>query len=511
MTERRIIEDFRVAITKAGLPPPRVIIPDGAIHPFSTDREPDDKAGRYALYLDGTPAGWFMDWRTGVTRTWRTKASHPMSASERNAHRQRLQALRTRRDEEERTQQAEAAQLAGRILSRATPVQEGHPYLTRKQIPFDCVRSWLMVDNTNSLLLPVRTRDGLLSIQHIARNGDKRFLAGGRTKGGRLVLLGESTPNIVVLAEGFATACSLRHATGLTTVIAFSAHNLLTVARDLREEDPTGTIVIAADNDFHPDGEPNTGLLAAEKAAKAVSGIVAIPPVLDNGPTDWCDRRTAINALSGTVSPERALRFAVCRGVQAWLDSPHEIACPVEDITRGTTADAAYQTLTDVALERVLKLKQGGPYERRRDRDGEWRIRQRAGNAGGAMTNDTTPGIPNAPNGPPAKTATSGDSPAEGAKPLTPTDVPANSSASCGPGGAGGPQAVQEQENCADCLKNDGGPKRSSGPQPVEFPNDKTSETTDSSTEAQSKAGEAEPEPKTEQPIVGQRRPSQAT
>ncbi|MFB4736644.1 DUF927 domain-containing protein, partial [Enterobacter hormaechei subsp. steigerwaltii] len=60
----------------------------------------------------------------------------------------------------------------------------------------------------------------------------------------------------------------------------------LPVAQVMRQRYPNAQIIIAADNDIKP-GEPNTGKGAAEKAAKAVSGRVALPQSEEKA--DWND------------------------------------------------------------------------------------------------------------------------------------------------------------------------------------------------------------------------------
>ncbi|WP_237388523.1 hypothetical protein, partial [Xenorhabdus sp. Sc-CR9] len=60
---------------------------------------------------------------------------------------------------------------------------------------------------------------------------------------------------------------------------------------------PHAIIIIAADNDWHAEGEldadgnlkKNPGKIAAEQAAAAVSGFVALPPCEEKA--DWDDYR----------------------------------------------------------------------------------------------------------------------------------------------------------------------------------------------------------------------------
>lgn len=58
-------EAFRQAIATAGLEPPDLIVPDGQIHRFVSDRRKGDAAGWYVLFLSGVPAGAFGCHRAG--------------------------------------------------------------------------------------------------------------------------------------------------------------------------------------------------------------------------------------------------------------------------------------------------------------------------------------------------------------------------------------------------------------------------------------------------------------
>jgi len=79
------------------------------------------------------------------------------------------------------------------------------------------------------------------------------------------------------------------------SVVAVSAVNLPHVAGVMRRKYPQAQIIIASDNDIHPD-KPNAGKEAAEKAAKSVSGWVALPPTQEKA--DWDDYRQQ-NGLEG--------------------------------------------------------------------------------------------------------------------------------------------------------------------------------------------------------------------
>lgn len=47
------ISQFCEAIERAGLPVPKAVQADGALHRFPTNGKPNDTSGWYVLYLDG--------------------------------------------------------------------------------------------------------------------------------------------------------------------------------------------------------------------------------------------------------------------------------------------------------------------------------------------------------------------------------------------------------------------------------------------------------------------------
>ncbi|MFC6379224.1 toprim domain-containing protein, partial [Tatumella terrea] len=119
--------------------------------------------------------------------------------------------------------------------------------------------------------------------------GSKKLVAGSAKKGAYHTVNAPQKPQAVILAEGYATALSvsLMRPEALA-VAAIDAGNLLPVAEVMRGKYPQAKIIIAADNDYHDD-EPNTGKLAAIKAAQAVSGWLTLPP--GDHKADWDDYR----------------------------------------------------------------------------------------------------------------------------------------------------------------------------------------------------------------------------
>ena len=163
-----------------------------------------------------------------------------------------------------------AATRAADMWARATTVTE-HPYVQRKLIEPEGAR--MLGDE---LLIPLRHGPGaLVGLQRIKPDGTKLFLKGTPSGGAYTVLGKPDKQGTVVIAEGWATACSIRMATEHCVVVAFNSGNLAPVARKIRAALPDSRIIIAADDDFRTNGNP--GLTDARKAAREINALVAIP------------------------------------------------------------------------------------------------------------------------------------------------------------------------------------------------------------------------------------------
>ena len=140
------------------------------------------------------------------------------------------------------------------------------------------------------LVIPIWSDEKLQSLQFIAPDDDKRFLSGGRTKGGYYEIGKPENAETICIAEGFATAASIREATDYPVVIAFNANNLEQVAKTVRDKSPESTIIICADDDTNKENNP--GMTSANKAARAIGAKVAIPKFREprpEGATDFND------------------------------------------------------------------------------------------------------------------------------------------------------------------------------------------------------------------------------
>ncbi len=178
-----------------------------------------------------------------------------------------------------------------------------HPYYAKKGLG-EAVKHLkpVFMDN-NSLIIPVQhlSNNGELetwSLQFIDPDGNKRFLKGGKLKGGfypvRLAPNGGYVHEVVI-CEGYATGVTLaayyfQHS---EVICAFNAGNLKKVAIALKHRYPAARFIIAGDNDHLTEQKTgkNAGKQKAIAAAKAIGAFVCLPEFAPHEEgTDWNDR-----------------------------------------------------------------------------------------------------------------------------------------------------------------------------------------------------------------------------
>ena len=289
---RNTLDEFRQAITAAGIEAPDVIHDDGTLHRFNPSGQRGGASAWYVLHSDGVPAGSFGCWKAGLQSTWCAKSDMAMTQAERDAHKQRIKATKAQRDEAEAARCKDEADKAAIRWCGASSAFS-HPYLTRKGISAYGIRQ-----DGETLLIPLRDTAGKLhSLQTITPDGDKRFK--GRMKG-CYHSIGKPVGCIVV-CEGYATGASIHEATGDAVAVAFNAGNVGLVATALHKKYPDLTIVIASDDDWRTDGNP--GLTSAKSAALAVGGFIVVPQF----PAGRPDKATDFNDL-GALAGLSAVR-----------------------------------------------------------------------------------------------------------------------------------------------------------------------------------------------------------
>ena len=146
-----------------------------------------------------------------------------------------------------------------------------------------------------------KTKQKELIDKHNGR--DKQFWPAGVVKKSHFHLIGYPT-DLLLVAEGYATAASLHEATGFPVAVAFDAGNLQSVATALKKRYPHTKFLICADDDAfstckhcqqpvninlsptcphcnEPHGKRNAGAEFSELAALAVNGRVISPRFAD--------------------------------------------------------------------------------------------------------------------------------------------------------------------------------------------------------------------------------------
>lgn len=307
---------FRQAMLDAGIPCESDIEADGILHRFHI---PGDKPrtlnGWYVLYPDGIPAGEFGSWKSGIQASWCHKPATQLSADEKKAIYDRRIAAQKAREAETEANQAAAAEEAAVIWDAAEPA-ESHPYTDRKGIKPFCARvgAWQNHPERDVLILPVMSGKRIHSLQGIFPDGSRRFLAGGAIKGNYMRLRKDDDSNdTIIICEGYSTGVSIYDATQTPVIVAFSAGNLMAVAKKVRKLLPASTIIIAADNDRFTDGNP--GLTNAQSAGREISARVAYPQFSDSTSTDFNDLRDH-DLIRNTIFPPEPQQMLVSTNTQ---------------------------------------------------------------------------------------------------------------------------------------------------------------------------------------------------
>jgi putative DNA primase/helicase len=247
-------------------------------------KKPSNKAG--AIKFHSLTMAVICNNVTGESFTWfANDTSDPVELSRRRLE---AQAASLQAQENQRKAHEQAALEAKSIYNNATPASPQHPYLMRKGLEPAKLRQ-----AGNALVAPVYSCiDGkIMSVQYIERDGFKHFMEGGKAKGGFYATRQAKTGEMLVLSEGVATSLSLQQHWKIDGChyAAFSAGNLVTLAKALRSRYPFNPMLICGDSDLS-----GTGQREAQSAADAAGGKIALPVFTESeqqkGASDWLDR-----------------------------------------------------------------------------------------------------------------------------------------------------------------------------------------------------------------------------
>ena len=273
--------EFKDALIEAGFHFKATELPkmDGKMHRVRVDGdERNETSGAYVGYLDGHPAGMIQNWKTGAKFNWKSTGA---ALSEEEKAKLQAEAAQKRQERENERLELHTATSKRCIQTWSTLKQpdSNHPYLENKQVG----AYGLKQNDRGELVLPARDTTGQIwSLQRISDDGSKGFEKDSRKAGCFHVVGDESkvrNDNVVMIAEGYATAATLHEATGKPVLAAFDSGNLKAVALEIQERAPDKKIVFMGDDDRHrlKEGKPNVGREKAEEAAKLVNGKAIFP------------------------------------------------------------------------------------------------------------------------------------------------------------------------------------------------------------------------------------------
>jgi putative DNA primase/helicase len=268
--------------------------------------------GSYGIYHGNDPGKQKVLLKKGVTLTEDQRRAIAARHSE-NA--KRAKAIRQR-------EAAAAAAKASRAWGKYLPAGESE-YLARKGVGAHGIR--FAPNGNGTIAIPMCDAAGRIHGLQIIRAKrtqkpdqkgklEKEYWPKGLIKQGHYHLIG-SPRDILLIAEGYATAATLHSATGLPVAVAFDAGNLLPVAQAVHKTYRSARILICADDDYQQKckacgkptavaepkcshcgedhGQTNPGETAAQAAALAVGGAWVKPdfPFERNGQklTDFND------------------------------------------------------------------------------------------------------------------------------------------------------------------------------------------------------------------------------
>jgi antirestriction protein ArdC/phage/plasmid primase-like uncharacterized protein len=265
---------------------------DGTLHRVQLiDGKPGSRDGAYRGNLDGHPAGFYQNHKTGEKGTWKA-SGHKLTEEQKQALAIQATEKKQKWEQELAAQHAAAAKKAfARWANAPGWADKSQAYLARKEVLGFGVKE----GEHGELLVPGRDVDGFIhTVQSISDAG--KFFTKGSRKSGTFHRIDpekqfEKDGMPILVAEGYATAASVHMATNLPVHAAFDAGNLEPVAKALKEKYPDRQVVILADDDHQQ--KDNPGMNKAALAAQAVDGLMILPKLTDEekqkGLTDFND------------------------------------------------------------------------------------------------------------------------------------------------------------------------------------------------------------------------------
>ncbi|WP_031480064.1 zincin-like metallopeptidase domain-containing protein [Maridesulfovibrio frigidus] len=274
-------QEFAKAVQEAGLDlQGQLPIMDGTLQRIPViEGKQNSKDGAYTGFLDGNPAGFIQNHKTGLKMNW--KAEGHQLTDEQKAELKAQSAQKKQEREKLLAEQREKASKRSYAKWKNAKdwANDKQTYLAKKGVYGYGVK----VNEHGNLIIPGRDVNGHIHTLQTVTEEAKLFEKGGLKSGSFHTIdpdqkIAQGGP--ILIAEGYATSASIHMATGEPTIVAFDASNLEPVAKALHEKYPDSPIIILGDNDHHL--KNNVGVEKAEAAAIAVSGVAIVPKFSDS-------------------------------------------------------------------------------------------------------------------------------------------------------------------------------------------------------------------------------------
>lgn len=292
------------------------------------------------------------------------------------AEREAKRAEEARLAAEEREKKVEQAR---KYVSISKDADFTHPYLQKKGIdtPEGIVGlKHYKTQNNHLLYIPIQDKDGnIQGVQRIFPDGNKGIV--GNKVGGFFVMgdLSEAREKGVILAEGYATAYALHKNSDHTpVVVGFDAHNIINVAKILKDKLPEDTkLIVAADNDIHLEkaGKTNEGIAGAKQAVAAFGQNATMiyptfpPEVISGKMSDFDDYQRHVNAEGIKQAIDQAKAKL---GLSTELNKEQGIN-PMEKQPENTSAASEQQIPTEAPSPLPVDEKPPAPLERTKEEE----------------------------------------------------------------------------------------------------------------------------------------------
>ena len=317
-----------------------------------------ETSGFYVAHLDGHPAAYFMNNRTGQEIKWKSKGYSLSDEDKAVLNAESAKKTQERNKADKANHEKVSKDVTEFFIASPSPTE--NQYLTNKSISGEetkvastetlkhlaedsrikVAKSFTeaktlreadpdnIVFNEGDLLIPAKDKNNKIwSLQNIQPNGRKGFAKGGK-KSDHYCVVGNNTldkADVIIIGEGYATAKTVEKSTksaNAATVTSFDSGNLINVAKQLRKDHPDKPIIIAGEDDKKAELKPpyykNVGKEKAIEAAKAVDGIASFPTFAqgeaENGLSDFNDLET--KSSLGSIAVDRQLRAAINKAVE---------------------------------------------------------------------------------------------------------------------------------------------------------------------------------------------------